>query len=96
MSDLTARQKGLLHKLFSPHNIKALSTLINDSTESDWTDLYLALISEKSDISATVYIDGASEPHNFTAGIGGIFFRDGVPDKAVSYTHLTLPTILLV
>tara|TARA_B100000959_G_scaffold281655_1_gene346231 strand:- start:2334 stop:3020 length:687 start_codon:yes stop_codon:yes gene_type:complete len=81
MSDLTARQKELLHKLFSPDNIKALSTLVNDSTETDWSDLYAALISEKSDISATVYIDGASEPHNFTAGIGGIFFRDGVPDK---------------
>ena len=81
MSDLTARQKGLLHKLFSPDNIKALSTLVNDSTETDWSDLYGALISEKSDISATVYIDGASQLHNFTAGIGGIFFRDGVPDK---------------
>ena len=81
MSDLTARQKGLLVKLFSPDNIKTLSTLIDDSSDSDWSDLYTALISDKSDNAATVYIDGASELHNSTAGIGGIFFRDGAPDK---------------
>ena len=75
MSDLTARQKGLLVKLFSPDNIKTLSTLIDDSSDSDWSDLYTALISDKSDNAATVYIDGASELHNSTAGIGGIFLE---------------------
>ncbi|MEE2876638.1 MAG: ribonuclease HI family protein [Candidatus Neomarinimicrobiota bacterium] len=55
--------------------------MIEGSTEKEWMDIASALLSEESEISVTVYIDGASELDNSNAGIGGIFFNKAKSEK---------------
>ena len=76
MVDLTLRQKELLRQLFSEGNIDRLASTINGSSKQEWIDLSNNLLENEENISATIFIDGASELENSNAGIGGIFYKD--------------------
>ena len=71
--------------------ILALHTLLEDSTiNNNWVSIALLTLALALLIkSADVFIEGAK----------GLAYRAGLPEVvigSVSYTHLTLPTILLV
>ena len=76
MVDLTLRQKELLRQLFSEGNIDRLASTINGSSKQEWIDLSNNLLENEENISATIFIDGASELENSNAGIGGVFYKD--------------------
>ena len=76
MAGLTLRQKELLRQLFSEGNIDRLTSIINGSSKQEWIDLSNNLLENEENISATIFIDGASELENSNAGIGGIFYKD--------------------
>ncbi len=76
MVDLTLRQKELLRQLFSEENIDRLTTIVNGSSKQEWIDLYNNLFENDANITATIFIDGASELENSNAGIGGVFYKD--------------------
>lgn len=75
MIDLTSRQKKLLGQLFSPENVRNLTSIIEGSSEREWIDLSTLLLNNDK-TTITVFIDGASELENSNAGIGGIFFEN--------------------
>ena len=76
MVDLTVRQKELLRQLFSEENIDRLTSIINGSSKQEWIGLYNNLLENDANITATIFIDGASELENSNAGIGGVFYKD--------------------
>ena len=76
MVDLTLSQKELLRQLFSEGNIDRLASTINGSSKQEWIDLSNNLLENEENISATIFIDGASELENSNAGIGGVFYKD--------------------
>ncbi len=76
MVDLTLRQKELLRQLFSEENIDRLTSIINGSSKQEWIGLYNNLLENDANITATIFIDGASELENSNAGIGGVFYKD--------------------
>ena len=75
MAGLTLRQKELLRQLFSEGNIDRLTSIINGSSKQEWIDLSNNLLENEENISATIFIDGASELENSNAGIVEYFIK---------------------
>ena len=75
MIEFTAREKELLHILFSPMSIEKLLELFPDTTDMEWESIYSKLLNRRSKTNHLVlYVDGSSDLENETAGIGGVLY----------------------
>lgn len=76
MTDLTSREKELLHMLFAPKSIEKLFKLFPDTTITEWETIYSKLLDRRSKaVNLILYVDGSSDPERKTAGIGGILYQ---------------------
>jgi len=75
MLNLTAREKEMLHLLFSPNSINKLIEWFPETTSAEWELLYSKLLNHRSKTNKMIlYVDGAYNPGNNIAGIGGILY----------------------